>query len=619
MIDQNVVDEIKQRASTFEVVSDFVKLKKTGVNYTGICPFHDEKSPSFVVNPVKNIYKCFGCGKGGDSISFMIESQKKSFPEAIKYLADKYNIQFKEETLKKEYTKPLPRLEKLEKTTIEYFEKSRHISNNTLLRFKITDSIEWMPKAKAEVLTINFNYYENDQLVNVKYRAKNKDFKLHAGGKLIFYNIDAIKGCEVLVIVEGEIEALTLYECDIHSVVSVPNGAGAGKLNLEYLDNCYDSFLNAKKIILATDGDAAGDGLRNELARRLGYERCYKIKYPDDLVVKDAKTGEMRKCKDANEVLVHLGEDHVKYMIDNATEWPIVGVLNWDDLEDDILRFWEHGFPVGVALGIPGLDDLLLFQDGQFTTITGIPGMGKSEFLDYMLAQAAKRYNIKTAIVSFENQPSSIHATKLMQKLSGKSFAFRNNPYNRMSQDDLKNSLAFSKEHFIFLNIAENDISIDGMLEKLMELVRRKGIKFWVIDPWNYIELNKPPGITDTEHISQCLTKIKRFVGISGTHGFLVAHPTKMKKENGKFEVPNLYSISGSAHFYNKTDNGICVHVDESVFVYVQKVRFDWNGVKGYCEFTFDKETRQYIPVGSNVTPLGFTPIDNSEVPPLDF
>jgi len=365
--------------------------------------------------------------------------------------------------------------------------------------------------------------------------------------------------------------------------------------------------------VALTDGDAAGDGLRNELARRFGFERCLKVRYPDDLVVKDAKTGEMRACKDANEVLIHLGEDVVRYMVDNATEWPIQGILSWDDLEDDIERFWEHGFPVGVALGIIGLDDLIRFQDGQYTTITGIPGMGKSEFLDLMLAQAAKRYNIKTAVISFENQPSSIHATKLMQKLTGKSFAFRTNPYNRMSLDEYKSSLAFCREHFIFLNIAENDISIDGMLEKLMELVRRKGIKFWVIDPWNYIELNKPPGLTDTEHISQCLTKIKRFAQISGTHGFLVAHPTKMKKENGKFEVPNLYSISGSAHFYNKTDNGICVHVDEYVTVYVQKVRFDWNGVKGFCEFKFDKETRQYIPMGSNVLPTTFTPIDNPE------
>jgi twinkle protein len=599
MIDQNIIDEIKLKATVTEVIGDFIKLKKNGVNYIGSCPFHDEKTASFTVSPVKNIYKCFGCGKSGDAITFVMEHRKWSYPEAIRFLADKYRVQIPEVTAaKKTFVTPTPRLEKMEKSTIEYFEKYRKISNNTLLRFRVTDSMEWMPKAKSEVLAINFNYYDGETLVNIKYRAKDKDFKLFKDAKLIFYNLDSIKGQEWAVITEGEIDAMTMYECDIYNVVSVPNGAGAGKLNLEYLDNCYDSFSGVKKIIIATDGDTAGEGLRYELARRLGLERCFKIEYPLEKVVKDAKTGEMRACKDPNEVLIHLGEDRVKYMVDTAKEWPVEGVLTCEDLQDDIIRFWEDGFPMGIELGIPGLDELIKFQDGQFTTITGIPGMGKSEFLDYMLSKAAKRYGIKSAMVSFENQPSSVHATKLMQKVAGKSFAFRSNPSDRMTQDDFEQSLLLVNDHFFFLNLSENEITIDYILIKLMELVKRKGIKMWVIDPWNYIEMNKPPGVTETDHVSQVLTKIKRFCMISGTHGFLIAHPTKMKKENGKFEIPNLYSISGSAHFYNKTDNGMCVHIDERVIIYVQKVRFDWNGIKGYCEFNFNKETRQYQPIG---------------------
>ena len=622
MIDQNIIDDIKLKANVLEVIGDFVKLKKAGVNFVGCCPFHDEKTASFTVSPAKNIYKCFGCGKSGDAVTFVIEFKKFSYPETIRFLADKYRIQIPEEGAKKVFSAPPPRLEKMEKTTIEYFEKHRKISNNTLLRFKVTDSMEWMPKAKAEVLAINFNYYDEGKLVNIKYRAKDKDFKLFRDAKLIFYNLDSIKGQEWAVITEGEIDAMTMHECDIFNVVSVPNGAGAGKLNLEYLDNCYDAFTGVKKIIIATDGDTAGDGLRFELSRRLGLDRCYKIEYPPEKVVKDGKTGEMRACKDANEVLIHLGEDRVKYMIESAREWPIEGILTCEDFEDDILRFWEFGFPTGVELGIQGLDELIKFQDGQFTTITGIPGMGKSEFLDYMLAQSAKRYGIKCGLVSFENQPSSVHATKLMQKIAGKSFAFRNNPDNRMSQQQFEQSLLMVNEHFYFLNLSDDNITIDYILSKLMELVKRKGIKMWVIDPWNYIELNKPPGVTETEHVSQTLTKIKRFVMISGTHGFLIAHPTKMKKENGKFEIPNLYSISGSAHFYNKTDNGMCVHIDESVAVHVQKVRFDWNGHKGMCEFFFNKETRQYHPIGviqpslfSNLPP----PLKQVEENDLDF
>ncbi len=612
MIEQHVIDEIKLKANLVEVIGGFVKLKKEGTNQVGLCPFHNEKTPSFTISAPKQIYKCFGCGKSGDVISFLMEHEKLSYPEAIRFLADKYNIPFEDNSTPKEYVTPPARLEKLEPTTIEYFEKHRKISNNTLLRFKVTDSIEWMPKAKKEVLAINFNYYDNDNLVNVKYRAKDKDFKLHKDARLIFYNLNSIKGEEIVVICEGEIDAMTFHEAGIYNVVSVPNGAGSGKVNLEYLDNCWDSFAGVKKIILATDGDFAGDGLRYELGRRLGLERCFKIQYPQDKIVKDAKSGVLRACKDANEVLCHFGQEAVKDMVQNAKEWPIEGILTCEDMLDDIVRYWEYGFPEGTAAGIEGLDNLIKFQDGQFTMVTGIPGSGKSEFLDLILSQMARRYGAKGGIASFENQPASLHVTKLMQKVAGRAFAHRRDPNNRMTQEEFNNSLRVVNDHFYFINVNDIDITLDGVLLKLQELVSRKGIKYWVIDPWNYIEMNKPNGVTETEHVSQCLTKIKRFCMLTGTHGFLVAHPTKMKKlETGKFEVPNLYSISGSAHFYNKTDNGICVHVDDHVYVYVQKVRFDWNGEKGYCEFIFNKETRQYEPINNppKLTPPGFTPV----------
>lgn len=79
-----------------EVVEDFVNLKRRGVNMLGLCPFHDEKTPSFTVSPAKNIYKCFGCGKGGDPVRFVMDHESFSFPEAIRYLANRYNIELQE-------------------------------------------------------------------------------------------------------------------------------------------------------------------------------------------------------------------------------------------------------------------------------------------------------------------------------------------------------------------------------------------------------------------------------------------------------------------------------------------------------------------------------------------
>jgi DNA primase len=97
MIKQETIDKIFDSVDVYDVIKDFVKLTKKGVNYTGLCPFHNEKTPSFIVSPTKNLYKCFGCGEGGNSVSFLMKSQNMSYPEALKHLAQKYNIIIEEE------------------------------------------------------------------------------------------------------------------------------------------------------------------------------------------------------------------------------------------------------------------------------------------------------------------------------------------------------------------------------------------------------------------------------------------------------------------------------------------------------------------------------------------
>ncbi len=99
MIDYNTIQKIIDTAEITEVVQDFVNLKKRGVNYLGLCPFHNEKTPSFTVSPSKGIYKCFGCGKGGNAVNFIMEHEHLGYPEALKYLAKKYNIEVVEKEL----------------------------------------------------------------------------------------------------------------------------------------------------------------------------------------------------------------------------------------------------------------------------------------------------------------------------------------------------------------------------------------------------------------------------------------------------------------------------------------------------------------------------------------
>ena len=105
MIPKNTIDEIFETVKIEEVISDFITLKKRGVNLLGLCPFHNEKTPSFTVSPAKGIYKCFGCGEGGNSVSFLMDKEHYTYPEALKYLAKKYNIEIVEEEMTVEQAK----------------------------------------------------------------------------------------------------------------------------------------------------------------------------------------------------------------------------------------------------------------------------------------------------------------------------------------------------------------------------------------------------------------------------------------------------------------------------------------------------------------------------------
>ncbi|MBK7007204.1 MAG: hypothetical protein IPH36_00280 [Saprospiraceae bacterium] len=96
MISPKSIEEVMTTVKIEEVIEDFVNLKRKGTNYTGLCPFHDEKTPSFAVSPSKGIFKCFGCGKGGSALNFIMEHESLSYTEAIRYLANKYRIELVE-------------------------------------------------------------------------------------------------------------------------------------------------------------------------------------------------------------------------------------------------------------------------------------------------------------------------------------------------------------------------------------------------------------------------------------------------------------------------------------------------------------------------------------------
>ena len=95
-INDETIEKVRDLADIVKVVSDYVPLKKTGVNYVGICPFHNEKTPSMTVSESKQIFHCFGCGEGGDSVTFVMKRENLGFPEAIRFLAEKLGVLIEE-------------------------------------------------------------------------------------------------------------------------------------------------------------------------------------------------------------------------------------------------------------------------------------------------------------------------------------------------------------------------------------------------------------------------------------------------------------------------------------------------------------------------------------------
>ena len=332
----------------------------------------------------------------------------------------------------KKYTIPERNLTELNDKAVKWFE-SRAITKATIMRFNLSGNMAWMPQKQKEVYCIHFNYELNSELVNVKYRDSEKNFKLVSGAKLIFYNLDAIQDSDTVTIVEGEIDCLSMYEAGIYDCVSVPNGASKGTQRLEYLDNCWQYFENKTKIVIATDNDEAGILLRDELARRLGKERCKIMYYPEGY-------------KDANEILVKAGPEFLKAYWEASYDFPLEGIKTVVDFDDQINDIYQNGYPVGIKIGYENFDAHLNWSTGQVTGVTGIPNSGKSEFTDQILIRLAER-GWKVGLFSAENQPEYLHFPKLAEKYIGRSF-FSHNAYYKMTVDELMKAKHFVNDNY---------------------------------------------------------------------------------------------------------------------------------------------------------------------------
>lgn len=520
----------------------------------------NENKKPLMFNVGKGTGKCFNC----DSV--FVEFKDRPMTEKIE----------------KEYKRPeWKNNTSLSENVVKWFE-GRGITQFVLRQMKITEGLEWMPQTEKNVNTIQFNYFRGEELINVKYRDGAKNFKLAKDAELIFYNINAIESSMECLICEGEIDCLSWIQAGYKYAISVPNGAGKKTQNLQYLDNCIDYFENKTKIYISYDNDEPGNNLKNELVRRLGAERCFLI--------------DLEGEKDANDYLKKYGQSKLIETLQYAKDIPIEGVFTCEDFEVDLDFIFQNGLKEGYRIGLSGFDELMRIETGRLAIVTAIPGHGKSEFVDEVVERLNVFHGWKAAYFSPENFPLQYHGKKIIEKLTGKVMSSR-----YMDSKEYIKAKIYLNDNFSFIMPKDDQFSLDNILDKARQLVLKKGIKTLVIDPWNRLEYQQDKGETETKYVARQLIKMVNFAKINDVFLVLIAHPTKIgKNAAGEYDVPNLYSISGSANFFNITDYGITIYRrGDETDVHVQKVKFKHLGERGMCSFRYDTSSGRYASIDS--------------------
>jgi twinkle protein len=524
------------------------------------------------VNIEKEIWHCHHCGwkgtlKGGEHERPRIDRWKPQ-----------------------EYTRPVYLQGSPSQQAIDFC-LERSISREIVERYAITVGMEWMPQLEDRVPVLQFPYMRDGQVINIKSRAlAEKAFRQVADAEKILYGLDDIGDQSEIIFVEGEFDKLAFAQAGIFNVVSVPDGAPAENAKpsakkFEYLENCA-SYLSetVTKIVLAVDNDAPGKALEMELMRRLGPERCWRAVWPEGI-------------KDANQLLMERGAMALQELLAAAQPSPIEHVLTIEDLSDSLLTYYRTGRQRGLSTGYPTLDELFTVSEGQFTLITGIPSHGKSEFMDQLMVNLIAEHGCIFAVHSPENQPIAHHLAKITEKIEGQPFLDGPNP--RMSNADVMHALEFLFPHLYMIDAPE-PLSVDDLIAKVEALVLQKGITHLIVDPWNELDHARRDGSTETDYISMAISKMKRFARRRGVHVFVIAHPTKLQRDqDGNYPVPTPYDVAGSAHWRNKSDNCLTVwrNTQEDIHyseIHVTKVRWKQNGHIGVCAFQWDPLCGRY-------------------------
>jgi twinkle protein len=448
-----------------------------------------------------------------------------------------------------------------------------------------------------------FPYRTGGKVYAQKVRTLSEKAFTQVGSASTFWLQDQVRGGSDLIIVEGEMDALALREVGHNDVVSVPNGAPVKVSNspvnaeadrkFQYVWQGREILKAANRVIIAVDNDEPGHALGEEIARRWGKAKCWKISWPED-------------AKDANEVLLKYGQDRLKEIIANPEPWPVAGVYNAKHFSSELRALYDGGLGKGADPGM-GTGELYTLCPGNLTVVTGIPGSGKSSVFNQIMVNMAAMHGWRSAIYSSETPPS-VHISILASMQMGKPFF--HGPTPRMTERDLGIAEDWIEDHFTFLHFEETP-TYQEIIERLEVAVLRSGIRLFVVDPCNYLRKTNEDGI---EWVGEMLEAFRSFAQSHGCHAIVIAHPKKPADYGDR--IPEGYDISGSAAWFNRADFGISIHRPKdnrqiTKFV-VWKVRWSWTGSEGTTELFYDPPTGRFSDYPFN-NQARYEPVDTAD------
>ena len=462
------------------------------------------------------------------------------------------------------------------------------------LDIEVADRMGWASTRRDGRECVVIPFFRGEQVLRRKVRnvVGEKYFsQIAPGGEQSCWNENVLKDDDLvgqpLIITEGEFDALTAIQCGFPRTISVPNGApaprqGDGPLEMagryEWLARELPllSRERAPEIVIAADGDENGAQLLHDLANLLERFRCKFLTYP--------KRPDGERCKDLNEVLQRYGPKGVVETIGRAQWIKVDGVYRMGELP-------PIPGPLKFDIGFPLLGENYTMRLGDLVVVTGVPGLGKTTFVNDLCCRVAERHKLRIGWASFEQMPQRDHWRNLRSWHAESLMKF-------MDQQALAAADAWIEERHRFIVPADDeDVTLDWLLDRMEVAAVQHGVNVIVVDPWNEMDHAREPDETMTEYVGRAIKTFRRFARRMQVHVIIVAHPAKLQKVEGKYKPPTLYDISDSANWYNKCDLGIIVHreSDDYTDVKVQKSRYHEEiGKPGEVRMAFCKDDRRF-------------------------